>query len=182
MQHHPVRSAFALVITLAIAAPTAGAADTPLHEIKLGVLAHDVDHLWSNLSREEGADLNAEVSFERSLRLWTGDIRPAVGVSLNTAGDTSKAYVDARWEVEPTDRMFLAIGAGVAIHDGDLDLESRDRKALGSRLLLHVPAEIGWRIDGHHAVSVFFDHVSNAWLAGPNEGMDTLGIRYGYRF
>ncbi len=30
--------------------------------------------------------------------------------------------------------------------------------------------------------AVLFDHISNANLAVPNEGMDSLGIRYGYRF
>lgn len=178
MKRYSVHLLSALVAMLATAAP----ADTLLHEVKFGVLAHDVDDLWSNFRREEGVDLNAEVSFDRSLRLWIGDIRPAVGLSVSTAGDTSKAYVDARWEFQPTDRLFLAVGAGAAIHDGDLDLESRDRKALGSRVLLHFPAEIGWRFDAHHGVSVFFDHVSNAWLFDANEGMDTLGIRYGYRF
>jgi hypothetical protein len=29
---------------------------------------------------------------------------------------------------------------------------------------------------------VTFDHISNAELASPNEGLDTLGVRYGYRF
>jgi hypothetical protein len=27
-----------------------------------------------------------------------------------------------------------------------------------------------------------FDHVSNAYLAEPNDGLDTIGIRYIYRF
>jgi hypothetical protein len=27
-----------------------------------------------------------------------------------------------------------------------------------------------------------FDHVSNAYLASPNEGMDTVGVRYGFQF
>jgi lipid A 3-O-deacylase len=31
-------------------------------------------------------------------------------------------------------------------------------------------------------MKILFDHVSNAYLANPNEGMDTLGIVYGYRF
>lgn len=179
MKYH--RLAIALVSMLPMA-PAAATADTFLHEAKLGMLAHDVGGLWSNFRREEGIDLNAEVSFDRSLRLWIGDLRPAVGISLNTAGDTSKVYIDARWEFAATGRLSLAVGAGAAVHNGDLDLESRDRKALGSRVLLHFPAEIGWRFDRHHSVSIFFDHVSNAWLADPNEGMDTLGIRYGYRF
>ncbi|MDZ7704115.1 MAG: acyloxyacyl hydrolase [Trueperaceae bacterium] len=101
---------------------------------------------------------------------------------MSTAGDTSKAYIDARWEVAATDQLFLAIGVGAAIHDGKLGRESEDRKALGSRVLFHLPAEVGWRFDAHHGVSIFFDHMSNAGLADLNEGMDTLGIRYAYRF
>jgi len=27
-----------------------------------------------------------------------------------------------------------------------------------------------------------FDHISNGYLADPNEGLDTFGIRYGYLF
>lgn len=178
----PLLSAGALATLLPMTAAIPARAEPVLHEARLGVLAHDVDYLWSNVSREDGVDLNAEVSFDRSLRLWRGDIRPAIGLSVNTAGDTSKAYVDARWEFDPTDRIFAAIGIGAAIHDGDLEPESADRKALGSRVLLHFPAEIGWRLNYSHSISIYFDHVSNAWLADPNEGMDTLGVRYGYRF
>ncbi|MGZ8955779.1 MAG: acyloxyacyl hydrolase [Methylovulum sp.] len=29
---------------------------------------------------------------------------------------------------------------------------------------------------------MMLDHISNAGLADPNEGMDNVGIRYGFRF
>jgi hypothetical protein len=31
-------------------------------------------------------------------------------------------------------------------------------------------------------VSVYFEHTSNANLARYNEGLDAIGVRYGYRF
>ena len=150
--------------------------------MKLGILHHDADGMWSGFRREGGVDANVEVVLNPSFDIFAGTIRPAVGVSVNSQGDTSKAYVDARLEWEFESDLFLAIGIGGAVHTGDLKLKSNDRKALGSRVLLHFPLEFGYRIDDHHGVSVFFDHVSNAWLAAPNEGMDTIGIRWGYKF
>ncbi len=71
---------------------------------------------------------------------------------------------------------------GAAVHDGELETGEGGKKQLGSRLLLRIPFEIGYSISYHHRISLAFDHVSNAYLASPNEGMDTLGLRYGYRF
>ena len=55
-------------------------------------------------------------------------------------------------------------------------------KQLGSRWLFRIPLEIGLCWKGRHRLSLMFDHVSNAYLASPNEGLDTLGVRYGFQF
>lgn len=153
-----------------------------IYEVKGGLLYHDEGHLWSNFRRESGVDFNAELQFTPSLPLLGGAIRPALGGSLNSSGDTSKAYLDARWNWEWNNGLLLGIGLGGAVHNGDLDLKDRDHKALGSRVLFHIPVEIGYRFDGHQALSLYFDHVSNGYLASPNEGLDTIGLRYGYKF
>jgi hypothetical protein len=56
------------------------------------------------------------------------------------------------------------------------------KKSLGSRVLLRIPLEIGYSMTDHYEISILFDHISNAYLADPNEGLDTLGLRFGYRF
>ena len=76
-------------------------------------------------------------------------------------------------------RSFL--GLGLAAHDGKLE-NSDDKKELGSRILFRIPIEIGLLFTLHQGVSIMFDHVSNAYLADPNEGLDTVGLRYTYRF
>jgi lipid A 3-O-deacylase len=53
---------------------------------------------------------------------------------------------------------------------------------LGHRVLFPIPAEAGYRFDDHNSLSAYFDHMSNANTVSPNEGMDRLGIHYGYRF
>ncbi|WP_227869190.1 acyloxyacyl hydrolase [Nitrosospira lacus] len=153
-----------------------------LHEVKLGVLHHDTGGLWSGFRRESGADFNLEAIFSPQYKILGGFIRPALGGSVNTAGDTSKLYSGIRWQYDHASGIFFGVGFGGAVHNGDLHLQHYDRKALGSRVLFHIPVEIGYRVGARSSLSVYFDHVSNANLADANEGMDTFGGRYGYRF
>ena len=153
-----------------------------LYEIKAGILAHDVDHLWSGSRKEDGIDFNAEVIFAKPrFFLRKGVIRPNLGASLNNRGDTSKIYAGAIYEIN-ADIWFLNLGLGAAWHDGETDRDDRQQKSLGARVLFRIPIEFGLTLNAHHRVSILFDHVSNADLADPNEGLDTLGLRYGFRF
>ncbi len=171
-----------MIALYVLAVPQYAPGNELVHEMKVGVLHHDTDNLWSNSSRESGIDANVELIFNAATPLWIGEIRPAIGATVNTAGDTSKVYGAARWETTIGDNGLFAIGLGGAVHNGETALTSTDRKALGSKVLFYFPIEAGYRINERDTVSLFFDHVSNAWLASPNEGMDTLGIRYGIRF
>ena len=154
-----------------------------LHEIRAGVLAHDVDGLWSGSRKESGVDFNAEIIFTRTIfYLGPGIVRPNLGLSVNDQGDTSKLYAGMLWELEMKSGMFLNLGVGVAAHNGESETSEEDKKELGSRVLFRIPIELGYALSKNHAVSVMFDHISNAYLERPNEGLDTLGLRYGYRF
>ncbi|WP_088346973.1 MULTISPECIES: acyloxyacyl hydrolase [Rhodomicrobium] len=152
-------------------------------EIKIGILDHDTPDLWSGFRREqESVDINVEAILSPSAAFFGGTLRPAVGATINTEGDTSHAYIDARWQYETASGIFFGLGVGAAIHDGNLDASDPDKKALGSRLLFHIPAELGFRVDEQNSVSLYFEHTSNAYTQDENEGMDRLGVRYGYRF
>lgn len=152
-----------------------------INEVKLGVLYHDIS-MWSGTRREGGMDFNLEAIFAPHVKFLGGTIRPSIGGSVNTVGDTSKLYSGFRWKFEHASGVFLSLGLGGAVHDGKLHLHEIDRKALGSRVLFHIPVEIGYRVGARSSLSAYFDHVSNAFLADQNEGMDTIGGRYGYRF
>ncbi len=153
------------------------------YEAKFGVLAHDVDGLWSGFRRESGFDFNGEVVFgwNRAL-LPYAVLRPNLGVSINNGDDTSKLYGGFVIEVDLPAQLFLAFGAGITVHDGETETRDPDKKELGSHLLFRIPIEIGFQAGDQHRFSIMFDHISNAYLASPNEGLDTLGVRYGYRF
>jgi hypothetical protein len=149
----------------------------------MGLLAHDVDGLWSRSQKEGGADINGEI-IPNALnhQVLRGIIRPHMGISINTSGDTSKLYAGLLWERPGPHNVLFNVGIGLALHDGELDTHDPDKKSLGSRVLFHIPFEVGHEIRPHYRLFFFFDHVSNAYLFRPNEGMDTLGIRVGYRF
>ncbi|MCB1984231.1 MAG: acyloxyacyl hydrolase [Burkholderiales bacterium] len=153
-----------------------------LYQMKFGVLAHDVDDLWSGFSREDGVDLNIEAVFSPAISILGGTIRPALGGSINTEGDTSKGYLDLLWQYNFTTGFFLVTGVGAAIHDGRRHATTPAKKALGSRVLFHIPLEVGYFISPRTTFSIYFDHMSNAYIADENEGMDTLGARFGYVF
>ena len=170
-----------LVLTY-FALPARAGEGSFIDELKIGVLAHDVPDLWSGFNREDGIDINAEVLFSPSFSFLYGTVRPAAGASINTAGGTSKFYLDARWQIGGETGFFLGTGLGVAFNNGERSLISDDRKALGSNVLFHIPLELGYRFEGGDSVSIYFEHMSNANTQSSNEGLDDLGIRYGRRF
>ena len=152
-------------------------------EIRSGLLSHDVDNLWSNSRKERGVDINGEIILNLLNRgIFNGIIRPNIGLSVNTSGQTSKLYSGVTWERELQSHLIINFGIGIAVHNGELDNIDPNKKALGSRVLFHIPVEFGYKLSNPYRIFFFFDHVSNANLSSPNEGMDTLGIRVGYRF
>ena len=114
-------------------------------EIRGGVLAHDVPGLWSGFRLESGVDINAEL-LGPGVAFLGGTLRPAIGGSVNTAGYTSKAYLDARWEIDLRYGVFFGLGLGAAIHDGNLDHHRIDR------------------LRRAQSISVYFEHMSNGNL------------------
>jgi lipid A 3-O-deacylase len=187
----PVRLAVASFVALLLLMGTPARAEDPhyVHELKLGLLGHDESFLISHSRREKrlGLDFSADITFVPyyAVPYIGGVIRPALGATYSAIG-TNLAYVDARYQIEgpfgSPANLFFMVGLGAAIHNGNQKFEAEDRKAFGTRTLFHIPAEVGWRFDRHHSVALYFEHVSNAGLGSPNEGMDNIGLRYGYRF
>ncbi len=154
-----------------------------LHEVRVGILDHDTDNLWSGSSYETGTDVNAEIILTPTYALWGGHIRPNIGISVNDTGATSKIYTGGIWQFLWRNGCIADLGAGLAVHDGETDNpKAVDRKELGSRFLFHFSLELGYSLSAHNRIFLMFDHVSNGYTANPNEGLDTLGIRYGYLF
>ncbi len=150
-------------------------------ELRLGVLAHDVGVFGGE--HEAGADVDAEVLFESPRVLapiWSP--RPHLGISVNSAGDTSQAYAGLTWTWDFGGRLFAAFSLGGAVHDGKLGTARQDRVSLGSRVLFRESLSVGVWVTERQNLTLVLAHISNANLAEHNEGMDQFGLRWGYRF
>ena len=163
-----------------------------ISELRGGVLNHDV--IFPNRSSlrmpnpfrqrmEGGVNLNGEVIFVAPGFLrYLGSPRPRLGGSLNARGYTDNAYLDLDWDHQFTAGPFVEGYLGLAWHDGKLTTGNPERIELGLRVLFHLGLEAGWRFHQHHGLSLMWEHMSNSTLGSRNQGVDSLGLRYGYRF
>lgn len=161
-----------------------------LSEIRLGLLYHDAG-IWvvpsADLRSVEpaGPDVNAELLFNAlGFLAFLGSPRPHIGATVNPQGATSQAYLGLTWDWDLTDRLLFELAAGGAVHNGETDplRADADEKPMGCRALLRFSAGLGIRVAARHSVMLAFDHISNGFLCDPNPGLDTVGMRWGYRF
>lgn len=152
-------------------------------EIKLGLLAHDQGPFSSN--KEEGVDTNVEIRFvspDILKAIWSP--RPHIGFNANSSGGISSVFIGLTYEWGFWKNMFAGFSLGGAVHNGETERGTAelDEKELGCRVLFRGSIEVGYRINKHHSLSGFLDHISNADLCETNESVENAGIRYGYRF
>ncbi|MEG3641606.1 acyloxyacyl hydrolase [Magnetococcus sp. PR-3] len=165
----------------------AGLCSPPLHaqevgpELRLGAMLHDIDFLSFN--REGGQDLNGEILFATPRLLSSmGSPRPHVGFALNSDGYTSQLYTGLTWHHRWLNQLFVEGSLGGTVHNGDTLNYASDRKSLGSQVLFRLSASVGYQLTKQNSLSLMVDHISNAYLADENEGLDTIGLRIGHRF
>jgi len=169
----------ALLLTSSFA--SAEESEPIVSEIRGGVYAHDIS-FWS-FHRENGVDINGEVLFTSPdilKAIWAP--RPHLGATVNTSGNTSHAYGGLTWEYDLPAGFFVDGNLGLSVHNGYLNTNKSDRKSLGSPVLFRVGGALGYNITERVNISVQYEHMSNAYIANPNEGMDNVGLRLGYRF
>ena len=152
-----------------------------ISELRAGLSAHDVGPF--SRKEESGKDVNLEVlfvspEFLRKLK----KPKPHLGVNINLANDTNQAYAGLTWEWPIGKNWFFDVSLGGAIHDGKKNTNRIDRKELGCRVLFRESLDLGYKLSSQHTVSVYLDHISNAKLCGSNESIETVGLRFGYRF
>lgn len=157
--------------------------DGIVSEVRLGFAAHDVGPFTLDTQREDGSvNLNAEVLFHSpDILSVVGSPRPHLGTQVNLSGETSQVYAGLSYEWYLVDQVFVGIHGGGAYHNGETT-GSRTRKNLGCNTLFRGAVEAGYRFGDRQSLSVMVDHISNANLCDANEGLETIVVRYGYRF
>ena len=161
-----------------------------LSEVRAGVLKHAIS--FGNKTKETGIDANLEVLFISPGWLkYIMSPRPHIGFSVNgSSNNTDYAYGGLTWEWLPWETMFIDFSFGVAGHNGKHADDANSvfpsnvnrQREMGCSVSFRESLEIGFILAEHHGISVVWDHLSNGGLCSQNEGLDNLGIRYGYRF
>lgn len=152
-------------------------------EFRVGAFYTDFD---GNKRAEDGVVLNTEVLFGR-LEVQSGyalvdrllNFRPHVGVTFNSFGGTSVAYVGATSDYALTDWLYLETSFGAAIHDGPINDEP---DSLGCTANFRESFGVGVKVSEQVRLLATVDHISNAGLCDENQGLTTAGLRLGYRW
>ena len=171
-----------------------------LSEIKVGVLDHDAGRDSPTKKRESDTiDLTGEllsvplVIASSSTPALNALLQPRahLGFTANTSDYTHTGYTGLTWSWNLGANFFADFAFGLAVNSGQLR-GSRDAKGamipngrpnLGSPVTFREGLDLGYRFDAANSLSVFGSHISHASMfAKENDGMNFLGLRYGYRF
>lgn len=184
-------AAFGAVMALA---PQANAG---VDEIHVGVMAHNICVTdCKNADKEDGPSIELQVNFDSPGFLsWAFKPEPYLVLSANTAGATSFAGFGLEWRWEFADGWALEPGVGYIVHDGETNNPyangtpeaaafADDHVLLGSEDLFRTSLGLTKELAGPWEAQLFFSHLSHGQILGDgrNQGMDQLGVRFGYSF
>jgi lipid A 3-O-deacylase len=175
--------------------PRAALADSSpwADEVRFGVYQHDSG--WIGTHKENGTDFALEVLSRPVTALWLiGTPRLVLGGALNTAGKTSQVYVAIDKQLDlfkqvfsREDAVFVEGTIGGVWHNGKLNVSNNPSldahwKSHGSRFLFRPGLAVGYRFNERWSLAASLNHISNANLAKPNQGMNDIGLLLGMRF
>jgi lipid A 3-O-deacylase len=184
-------AAFGAALT---AAPVAHAG---VDEAYVGAMQHNICVTdCKNADKEDGPAIEFQVSFDSPGFLdWAGSPRPYALASVNVAGETSFAGVGVEWRWDFAEGWALQPGFGYVVHDGETNNPfangtpeaaafADEHVLLGSRDLFRTSLALTRDFDGPWEGQILFSHLSHGQILdnGRNQGMDQLGLRFGYQF
>jgi lipid A 3-O-deacylase len=149
-----------------------------------------------NADKEGGPNVELQVSFDSPQFLhWAGSPQPYLMASVNTAGDTSFGGFGLEWRWTFADNWALEPGVGYVVHDGEVNNPyangtqeaadfAEEHVLLGSEDLFRTSLGLTYDFAGPWEAQVLFEHLSHGQIigSGRNQGMDEIGIRFGYQF
>lgn len=175
----------------------APAAHAGVNEVHVGVMQHNICVTdCKNADKEDGPNVEFQVSFDSPGFLhWAGAPEPYIIASINTQGNTSYGGFGLEWRWEFADGWALEPGVGYIVHDGELENPfapgspentafNNEHVLLGSEDLFRTSLGLTRDFEGPWEAQLLFEHLSHGQVLGNgrNQGMDSVGIRFGYQF
>lgn len=164
----------------------AGAAETVFDELRFGTSAS----INGNGTHESGIFPSATIFFDPlssgEAVTWQQSIlepRIYLGTSIGTGEGADQVYGGLAWTLDVTEKLFVELGIGGTVHNGDLNDDGTNGPKLGCRLLFREQVAVGYRITDNWQILATADHSSHADLCdGPNDGLSHAGLAFGYTF
>ncbi len=167
-------------------------------ELRSGFLAHDYGLTTNPISGGEGDfDIHGQLLFPSpGFFRFFGSPRPHLGTNLAVDG-TSQAFAGLTWDVRFAEKtpvlknLFFILDAGGAVHNAENLSRPTDptdddfgeaRRYLGCRGLFRFGAGIGYDINERVSAQIYTDHISSLGLCDPDDGLENIGMRLGYKF
>lgn len=149
-------------------------------EVRSGLAAFDTGPFTPQV--ESGVVVNGEILAPSPGFLSAiGAPRPYLGADIATNGETEVLYGGLNWQAH-LDRFYLGMSAGASLNDGATISGGGETKNLGSNVLFHLQASAGVDVTDALSAEVYLNHFSNAGLGDSNDGLESAGLRIGYRF
>lgn len=162
-------------------------------EVRIGVLAHDVDYAAlpfrvGDWKLDQIEDVSFDVLFtspDVDVFRWIGAPRPDLGVTLNLDGQDSLAHLGLTWQLPLFQTpLYLEGTFGGAIHNGYLtnSPDTSRRANFGCRVNFYQRYGVGAHINETLTATLTYEHTSNNGFCEENQGLSNFGVRLGWKF
>ncbi|MCB1517917.1 MAG: acyloxyacyl hydrolase [Hyphomicrobiaceae bacterium] len=158
----------------------------PALEIRTGPFAHDVyegflpvlARRWKGFSRPEDEQFGLSAALPDGALGLLGSPRIDTGGTFNTKGYENQAHLAASWRGYLFGSPLFVEGTfGGGLHDGHLlDGQKPDRN-MGCRINFYESLSVGVTFWNGWSLAISYEHMSNADLCPPNEGLSNMGFR-----
>jgi len=110
-------------------------------------------------------------------------LHPQIGADLNTQGKTSAVFAGFAGVVELPGNFLIEGDLGGSINNGKTTSpDDTGRAELGCTMLFREALGLGFRFSKQASLMAVAEHMSNANLCTPNNGLTNFGLRFGYQF
>jgi len=144
---------------------------------------------YHSLSMPESGTADVQISglfpaFDLGPSMAASDvtIHPELGADLNTQGKTSAAFAGFAAVAHLPANFLAEANLGVSANNGYTSGAPSGRLELGCNELFREALGLGYQFTKQVSVMAVAEHMSNANLCQPNNGITNVGLRLGYSF
>lgn len=109
-------------------------------------------------------------------------LHPELGADLNLNGKTSAVFAGFAAVAQLPANFLAEADLGVSANNGYTSGAPSGRLEVGCNALFREALGLGYRLTNQVSVMAVAEHMSNANLCQPNNGITNIGLRLGYSF